>query len=269
MKQLLNKVSILCIIFFLAALPVAAQSNDSTATTQLSGKEITAAAKKIIASYSDWNTLQLSGKITIDGLFIRPSLKVWMQRDKQIIISMRAPFVGEVATIDIRPDTFCIVNKMQKVYVRESLQQLIAGLPVNISNVQDLLLGRIFVPGGQTLSTSNFTKMDFFAGQGLLYVVPRLQQSLHVSAGFIAATDSGLMQGAYIEDTDNGNNAAASYSYKDKKTIIDLVILRDAKERNIALEFSAPEKNAKPLQVAEIKKNYRKVPLSSFLKSLK
>lgn len=69
-----------------------------------------------------------------------------MQRGEILRLSMR--MLGfEIIAIELTPDTTTIVDRANRRYAKVPLQQLTAKLPVNLTNLQDLLLGRPFLPG--------------------------------------------------------------------------------------------------------------------------
>ena len=99
MKRLLN--IFLSLLFIASATPrMAAQDNDGFQPVRLDEKAERKAAAKITAYYDDWKTVTLSGKLHIDGLPISPSAKIYMERGKKLVISLRAPLLGEVGTLE-------------------------------------------------------------------------------------------------------------------------------------------------------------------------
>ena len=107
----------------------------------------------ILATLGDWNTLQTGGDIAIKGSSnFSSSMQMRMERGKSISISLR-PLLGiEVGKLLITADSVYAVDKVHKRYVAEKVSLLTAGIPVTVSDVQDIFLGRPFVIGKGTLN---------------------------------------------------------------------------------------------------------------------
>ena len=58
----------------------------------------------------------------------------------------------EVARVWLTPDSVVAASRPKKVYLAESLSKLTSGLPINLDNLQDMLMGRPFIPGGSTVT---------------------------------------------------------------------------------------------------------------------
>ncbi len=74
-------------------------------------------------------------------------------------------FMGiEVAVADISDTAIVVCDKYNKRYLDVDLASLIGQLPLNISNLVDLLLGRVFLPGAGTLTTSDSRSFEISKG---------------------------------------------------------------------------------------------------------
>ena len=107
----------------------------------------------VLATLGDWQTLQTGGNITIQaGSKFSSSIQVKMVRDQAIYISLR-PMLGiEVGKLLITADSLYAVDKVHKRYVAEKVSILTSGIPVTVSDVQDIFLGRPFIIGKGTLN---------------------------------------------------------------------------------------------------------------------
>ena len=107
----------------------------------------------VIATLGDWQTLQTGGNISLKaGSNFSSSIQVRMVHDQAIYISLR-PMLGiEVGKLLITADSLYAVDKVHKRYVAEKVSLLTAGIPVTVSDVQDIFLGRPFIIGQGTLS---------------------------------------------------------------------------------------------------------------------
>ena len=152
-----NKLIILSLITIAALLTACGTSRQAavtlpdgqTTTTTTTGDPVDA----VIATLGDWQTLQTGGNITLNaGSNFSSSIQVRMVRDQAIYISLR-PMLGiEVGKLLITADSLYAVDKVHKRYVAEKVSLLTAGIPVTVSDVQDIFLGRPFIIGQGSLS---------------------------------------------------------------------------------------------------------------------
>ena len=125
--------------------------------------------------YDDWDVVTLEGKLKMKILPLSPSVKIFMQNNALISASLRAPFLGEVGRLEVTPEKLLIVNKMNKTYVEEDLRGrgVIGDKVLGIKEVQDLLLGRFFLPGID-IKTANLDEMvDIFYEEDQFNVIPK------------------------------------------------------------------------------------------------
>ncbi len=107
----------------------------------------------VIATLGDWQTLQSGGNIALKGgNNFSSSMQIRMVRGQSIYISLR-PLLGiEVGKLLITADSVYAVDKVHKRYIAEKVSLLTAGIPVTVTDVQDIFLGRPFVIGKGTLN---------------------------------------------------------------------------------------------------------------------
>ncbi|MGM9804169.1 MAG: DUF4292 domain-containing protein [Muribaculaceae bacterium] len=108
-----------------------------------------------LAQFGEWQTLTTGGKVALGGTkSMSSSMQMKMVRGKSIAISIR-PLLGiEMAKIYVSGDEIVIVDKYHKVYVREKASVLTSGVPVDVTTLQDILLGRVHILGKGTLSST-------------------------------------------------------------------------------------------------------------------
>jgi len=123
-----------------------------TATTTLTDDQQLDA---IVATLGNWHTMQCGGNMSLSGAkSLSSSMQVRMVRDEAIYISLR-PMLGiEVARLLITGDSVYAVDKVHRRYLAEKVSLLTAGIPVTVSTVQDIFLGRSFIIGEGTLNTA-------------------------------------------------------------------------------------------------------------------
>lgn len=129
---------------------VSCRSAKSTVTapgTEISSRQLGVRYAGVAESYGQWERLKIPVSLrVVQPKKLNVSGTAVMQRGKSIALSFR--FFGmEVASVYITPDSVCAIDRMHKQYISEPLADMIAGFPVNMENLQDLLLGRMFILG--------------------------------------------------------------------------------------------------------------------------
>ena len=122
---------------------------DETITTETT----TDPCGAVIATLGNWQTMQTGGNIKLSaGSSFSSSIQVKMVRDDAIYISLR-PMLGiEVGKLLITADSLYAVDKVHKRYLAEKVSILTSGIPVTVSDVQDIFLGRPFIIGKGTMN---------------------------------------------------------------------------------------------------------------------
>ena len=138
------------------------KSPDQSSATTLSGGGATLSSaadmrvqlRKIVASYGSdsWERLRIPVNINVQSpKQLSVSATAVMERGKSLLLSLQV--LGfEVGSLYLTDRTIRVIDKMHKVYIEESIADFCAGFPVTVSNVQDILLGRLFIAGQPTLS---------------------------------------------------------------------------------------------------------------------
>lgn len=218
----------------------------------------------ITEDYKNWNCASWDGKLSTDILPLSVTLKVYMKRGDYTLISARAPFLGEVARVEIDKEALLIVNKMKKRYYRRSLEDISKVAPDFAEDVQALLLGRMFVVGSGQLDKRDADKVTLFPTsiEGEYMVVPAVPDYLpEVLYGF--ATDQDLNMSTFvcaygradvsesIETVDPNLQyepklqAQADITYQGKKTVADLHAIYYPKEYSATLTVDEIEWGSK------------------------
>lgn len=123
--------------------------------------------------YPVWNVATLQGKLKMQGLPVSPSLKIYMEKDELIDLSLRAPLVGEVGRLVLTQDTALIVNKMNKTYVKEEISSFLKYYPGGLGDVQNLLLARFFLPGFDLNEIEIAEVLDIYSDGSQFNLVPK------------------------------------------------------------------------------------------------
>ncbi len=124
----INKKLSLFLFALVAAISFSACASKKSLTTDTATynpKDARAAAiADALGSYTDWTQLRMSGKLRISSLPVTPSLKLYMKKGQELTISASAILVGEVFRVELNRDSLFIVNKLKKVYCKESGEKL-------------------------------------------------------------------------------------------------------------------------------------------------
>ena len=155
-----NNIAIVALMAFMltacGTFKKAATLPDTTTTTQTTKQDTPIdRCDAVLATLGDWQSLQTGGNIKLSaGSSFSSAIQVRMVRDEAIYISLR-PMLGiEVGKLVITADSLYAVDKIHKRYIAEKVSILTSGIPVTVSDVQDIFLGRPFIIGKGTLNES-------------------------------------------------------------------------------------------------------------------
>lgn len=246
----------------------AVAASEASAQTMLLPPVKTDTLAAITRDWTEWESASMSGKLRMEGLPVTPSVKIWMVRDSLIRISLRAPFVGEVGRAEVADSMLLVVNKMNHSYVEEPLDKALAYYPGGIADLQELLLGRIVIPGAGLLSPEIADAVEIYAeedGSATIvaaedWKIPGFNYGYSVGAdGWPAALmvlPESLPQVAVtllFSFFENGHDITVNYQ-NGEKTI------------QATLELSEPEWDGKGFDALKNVEKYQKLPLSDFFK---
>lgn len=225
-------------------------------------------ATQVAESYTPWQEVSLDGKLQMDALPLSPSVKLYMQKNELIILSLRVPLMGEVGRVEITADSLLMVNKMKRIYAAESTSKYLGRVGADISNLQDLFLGRVFLLNAGTLTAATAPLVDVSAGAGDTWIVTPKQGIPEAEYGFTLYAD-GKMLMACAFTPDEKYFASAEYDYKDKSRLMDMQFRFGQKSLKFALSFNNPNYSPNRLERVSINGKWTKVDVSQWLKSLK
>lgn len=129
--------------------PAAAGATHQEATSSGTETGLTATQRysQTMAGYGEWKNLKLPVSIKSKQLGVGLSGQAWMSRGNEIYMSLRFMGMIEVAVLSVKGDSVVAIDKYHKIYVAERISNFMHGLPFNIEDLQNLLLGRPFVLG--------------------------------------------------------------------------------------------------------------------------
>ena len=125
-------------------------TGQTTTTTTMTDTE---PCDAVLATLGDWQTMQTSGNITLNASSsFSSAIQMRMVHNQAIYISLRPVLGIEVGKLIITADSLYAVDKVHKRYIAEKVSILTSGIPVTVSEVQDMFLGRPFIIGKGTLN---------------------------------------------------------------------------------------------------------------------
>ncbi len=231
-------------------------------------EEIAVATDTIIANYdSDWNELSMQGKLNFDGLPMSVSIKIYMKRGESIILSARAPFVGEVARVEVCQDSVILINKHSRTYNVQSFVDLEVDKKAYLTDLQDILLGQVAFPGHGRLTQELASLSQWIAlptEETLIYPSGSLQVS-GTEYGFVM--DSICQLQSFVLMLKKANVVLETkYQYGDKGWTLGIEISLPKKKLNGDAQLSYPEYNPSPLEFTDLGSKYRKVDFKALMK---
>lgn len=160
-KLYLTTFLILSVAMSLLMLPTGCKSNKAAIGTSTS---VSRNFDGIVERNPSWEALQLPFTLRLSGSQnVSVGGVATFQRDRSVNLSMR--FMGiEVAVADISDTAIVVCDKYNKRYLDVDISSVIGQLPLNISNLEDLLLGRVFLPGASSLAMSDSRSFEISKG---------------------------------------------------------------------------------------------------------
>ena len=130
----------------------------------------------IAKATADWNTLSAGGTIGIGGAkSFSSKMQMRMERGKSISISLR-PLLGiEMGRLVVVGDSVIVIDKLHKRYIAANASLLTNGVPVDVTTLQDIFLGRPFVLGEGSFAKRLAGKVKMTRVDGSMVMEPRKQ----------------------------------------------------------------------------------------------
>ncbi|MDO4511032.1 MAG: DUF4292 domain-containing protein [Bacteroidales bacterium] len=155
---------------------VADTAKVSTASVEAPATQQVSHVAKIANSFGAWTTLKAGGSVSIGaGKSLSSSMQMRMERGKSIYISVRPMGIMEVGRLIITGDTLIVIDKLHKRYLKEDARLLTAGIPINVSTLQDIFLGRAFILGKGTLNSGMANLVSLVNVDGSYMIRPKEQ----------------------------------------------------------------------------------------------
>lgn len=203
---------------------------------------------------------------------LKSPAQIRMEKGKSIQISIH-PFVGiEVARIIIVSDTIQFIDRFKKQYIRESFSQVTKRqAPLNIENIQALLLGHLFVPNKQALSPELFTLTPLKSSSSLLEITTADKTSL-IKPQFGIDGNHHLIHTELLSSKDESQHPIratySQYTTQDSiqyPTYTTIELQMDMFELELRVHFSHIDLNQPVRITTSPPNNYQKVELNDIL----
>lgn len=241
----------------------------SSVARLMTSEEIANATDTIIANYdSDWKDLSMQGKLSFDGLPMSVSVKMYMKRGESIILSARAPIFGEVARVEVCPDSIVLINKHSRTYNVQSFAGLNVDSKAYLCDLQDILLGQVAFPGHGRISPEMAFQSQWIAmptEDALIYPSPELQVE-GTEYGFVMDSTLWQLRSFVLMLKKSNVVVETKYLYGDKGWTLGLEISLPKKKMGGEAQLSYPDYNPTPIEFTVLGSKYRKVDYKELLR---
>lgn len=251
--------------------PVDALSPDSVmvAPDALGVESIEAALLTIESKYrGDWTQLSMQGKLSMQGLPVRPTVKIYMERGNSIILSARAPFFGEVARVEACHDSITFINKHTKKFMSVDIRSLCDSHPTLLSDMQDILLGNVAYPGYGRLSRELASRSAWsLTSDNEIIVLPEdALQYGNLEYGYLLSPESLDILSFMLMLHSSDALLNVSYLYGGQGWTLGVQCEMKKQTVDCELQLSYPDYNPTPLQLTNAESRYTHTDLKGILK---
>lgn len=219
-------------------------------------------------SYKEWHNVEFSGKLHSSLLPLSPSVKIYMEKDSLIQISVRVSLMGEVMRVEVNPREVVAVNKMKGNYFCQPLAQVFKHDPYALSELQSIFMARVIVPGKGEFSPQLVDAFNFVKDVDGNYVLLPNSEDLTswVNYGFLV--DPSYRTLALMTLIYGKGSADLIYTYKQNTMSMDISLDINDKKMNAQLEFSSVKYGGSPMSAINYKKYTRLNSLREMIKNI-
>lgn len=178
--------------------------------------------EELINSYGKWDSFVSKATASFADSRLRSSVEIRMVRGKAVQVSIR-PLLGiEIGRLLMTTDSVFIYDKYNRRYVAESLQEFSHVLPVDISplDLQNVLLGRLFIFGKENLTANDQDDFDFLFGENGDWALQPQQQYKNFTYRFLL--NNKFLMG--IQAVHNNSTKQIICSYANQKYISNRIL---------------------------------------------
>lgn len=186
-------------VIFLCALLAGCRSGKESLQGQASllpgaDASLTQRAEALALTSGEWSELNLPIKVELKNPFsISGSGRAYMRRGRDIYISIR--MLGfEVLVVYVDGKTVNVADKFNRRYLSEPIEQLLGNASLTVADIQDLLLGRVFVNGDGTFSASMLDKVSLARSSGSQWTITPLNKVAGATYSFAIDNDTNILK---------------------------------------------------------------------------
>lgn len=240
------------------------------------GQTLAQKAEALALSYKEWSEMSVPLKVELKSpAQFSASGKAYMRRGKDVYITIR--MLGfEVATAYIDADSIRVADKFNKRYMAEPISKALAGADLTVADIQDVLLGRVFVNSKGTFGKSMLKSVELAeaaTGDGLT-ITPK---SKVAGASYSFSVLDNPLRLASLNVEAAGRTASCAYSSPELTAsgvfmeVADIAATLGGKKINVALkwDFSNVKFEVSNSIRWKTPKNYKRLQAASLLKGLK
>lgn len=235
---------------------------------EVSKKERKKIVEAIAADYTDWGRAEVSAKLQSSLLPVSVTLRMYMEKNKSIMISGRAPILGEVLRIELDNDSVLILNKMKSTYCKMPVENLTRVYPDPLQDIQSILLNRIVIAGAGELGKRTADAVEIFTTASELVIVPAPEYNYpEYPYGYVCDAEGRIT--ATIFQSERINIALDTQYCNDKRyTDIKWEEWEAGGVRTVeaTLVFDPVKYGASPMSPVSIKSKYKRVSLRDVLR---
>lgn len=245
------------------------QPETGNVSRMMTVEEIAVATDTIIGNYdADWTDLSMQGKLTFDGLPMSVSVKIYMKRAESIILSARAPILGEVARVEVNKDSITFINKHSRCYNVQTFAGLDVDPTAYLTDLQDILLGEVAFPGHGRLTAENALLSQWISlptAETLVYPSAELQTS-GTEYGFVMDSTCWQLRSFVLMLPKTEVVLETKYLYGEKGWTLGLEISLPKKKTGGEVQLTYPDYEPSPLEFTSIGSKYRKVDFKQLMR---
>jgi hypothetical protein len=134
-------------------------------------------------------------------------------KDRMIQLSLRIPILGtEAARINISPDQILIIDRLNKMYFAESMENLKKHFPFDFDyySIQSLFTNRLFIAGKQEVTPNDYSSFDYWEDE--FSAVLTQQDSREIVYGFTSDYSHRILK---TEVYKNNKSVNMNWNYAD------------------------------------------------------
>lgn len=199
-----------------------------------------------------------------------------MIKDKALQVSIQPLFGVEMFRLHVTPDSIILLDRMNKQYVQESIDDIKNAYPVgfDFETLQALFSNRLFVLGKQPLETSDYKNFEFKKASDMHYLLKTKNKKSAIESTF---TVNGKDRVTFTHLIQPQKNYSLQWEYTDfvimdgtniypSKMNISLESLR--RKLNLGFNFTDTKINEKLEINISIPNGYKKIAISDIIKLL-